>query len=134
MQKIVLTPIIGSQLSELWAKLLVDRDYRIFNKEFGLDEALRYAVGQPMGALSSWAMLALTHHMLVQFAYFRSVNKPLTIHRGIGGSKGWKPFQGYSILGDDVVINDRRVAPQYVRLMREIGVGIGFAQEVFGFL
>lgn len=27
---------------------------------------VRYAVGQPMGALSSWAMLALTHHFIVQ--------------------------------------------------------------------
>lgn len=31
-------------------------------------EAVRYAVGQPMGALSSWAMLAITHHFLVQYA------------------------------------------------------------------
>jgi hypothetical protein len=27
----------------------------------------RYAVGQPMGALSSWAMLAITHHMIMQY-------------------------------------------------------------------
>lgn len=27
-----------------------------------------YSVGQPMGALSSWAMLALTHHLIVQYA------------------------------------------------------------------
>jgi hypothetical protein len=33
-----------------------------------LPEAVRYEVGQPMGALSSWAMLALTHHFIVQFA------------------------------------------------------------------
>lgn len=29
---------------------------------------VRYAVGQPMGALSSWAMLALTHHLIVAMA------------------------------------------------------------------
>lgn len=31
-------------------------------------KSLRYAVGQPMGALSSWAMLAFTHHAIVQWA------------------------------------------------------------------
>ena len=30
-----------------------------------LPRSVRYAVGQPMGALSSWAMLALTHHFIV---------------------------------------------------------------------
>jgi hypothetical protein len=27
---------------------------------------VNYAVGQPMGAYSSWAMLALTHHLILQ--------------------------------------------------------------------
>jgi len=30
------------------------------------EEELKYAVGQPMGALSSFNMLALTHHLIVQ--------------------------------------------------------------------
>jgi hypothetical protein len=34
--------------------------------------ALRYSVGQPMGALSSFNMLAVTHHLLVQLAYLRT--------------------------------------------------------------
>lgn len=29
---------------------------------------LYYGAGQPMGALTSWAMLAVTHHMIVQLA------------------------------------------------------------------
>jgi hypothetical protein len=28
--------------------------------------SVRYAAGQPMGALSSWGMLALTHHIVIQ--------------------------------------------------------------------
>jgi hypothetical protein len=28
--------------------------------------SIKYSVGQPMGALSSWAMLAITHHMIMQ--------------------------------------------------------------------
>jgi hypothetical protein len=40
----------------------------------GVDgKPLKYAVGQPMGALSSFNMLAVTHHFLVQLAYQRTL-------------------------------------------------------------
>jgi hypothetical protein len=56
--------------------MLVDRDYYL-KEEVGCQEGAkefihrpyRYAVGQPMGALSSWAMLAVTHHLILQLAY-----------------------------------------------------------------
>lgn len=73
-QRALLEPLLGSDLASTWVRLLVERDYRLSRAGFKT-ELLRYAVGQPMGALSSWAMLALTHHALVQFAYFRSVGK-----------------------------------------------------------
>jgi len=44
---------------------------------------IRYAVGQPIGALSSWAMLAFTHHIIVQVAAYRSV------------WKGWFPLYAF---------------------------------------
>jgi hypothetical protein len=59
--------------------LLVGRSYYLsYSKEekeiYGTDGiALRYAVGQPMGALSSFNMLAVTHHFLVQLAYQRTL-------------------------------------------------------------
>jgi hypothetical protein len=59
--------------------LLVGRSYYLsYSKEekesLGSDGiALRYAVGQPMGALSSFNMLAVTHHFLVQLAYQRTL-------------------------------------------------------------
>jgi hypothetical protein len=31
-------------------------------------KGIRYGTGQPMGALSSWAGLAITHHFIVQLA------------------------------------------------------------------
>lgn len=41
--------------------------------EFGVPEgALTYSVGQPMGALSSWAMLAITHHMVMQYCSMKA--------------------------------------------------------------
>jgi hypothetical protein len=58
--------------------LLIERDYNL-KLEKGEDPKgaksinLRYSVGQPMGALSSFNMLAVTHHFLVQLAYQRSL-------------------------------------------------------------
>lgn len=127
-QRALLEPLLGSDLASTWVRLLVERDYRLSRAGFKT-ELLRYAVGQPMGALSSWAMLALTHHALVQFAYFRSVGKR-SDRAWASPSKGWILFTDYAVLGDDIVIADRRVARQYVRLMREIGVGIGFEKSL----
>lgn len=77
---------------------------------------LRYAVGQPMGALSSWAMLALTHHFIVQFAAYRA------------GFKFW--FNDYGILGDDIVLGNTKVAKEYLYIMRVLGVGIGLHKSL----
>jgi hypothetical protein len=60
--------------AQLWADLLVKRAYRVvyppasergFDLPDDLPSEVIYSVGQPMGALSSWAMLALTHHAIV---------------------------------------------------------------------
>lgn len=48
----ILKPILGQELAEAWRTLLVDRDYYLSNKTYG-NHIVRYAVGQPMGALSS---------------------------------------------------------------------------------
>jgi len=61
--------LIDREYAVQWAFLLVGRGYMAStNKYGGIHEVLKYAVGQPMGALSSWASLALTHHFLVQAA------------------------------------------------------------------
>jgi len=63
-QKIVLQPVLGIHGAETWGRILTNRDYWLAETASNL----RYAVGQPMGAYSSWVMLALTHHALVQWA------------------------------------------------------------------
>jgi len=45
-------------------------EHHKFDKFYG--SRVLYAVGQPMGALSSWAMLALTHHIMVAVAANRA--------------------------------------------------------------
>jgi hypothetical protein len=69
-----------------------------------------------MGAYSSWAMLALTHHAIVQFAAWRV------------GHRSW--FTWYAVLGDDIVICDREVAAEYVAIMDSLGVKIGFHKSI----
>lgn len=103
-----------------WRAVLCDRWYWLpasYTKTYGKAvQAVKYAVGQPMGALSSWAMLAMTHHALVQYAAFRA------------GHREW--FTEYAVLGDDVVIASREVADRYREIMKEIGVEIGFNKSI----
>lgn len=105
---------------QLWAELLVGRSYqtpvKIRKLGMRIPESVDYAVGQPMGALSSWAMLALTHHFVVQFAAHKA------------GKRLW--FSLYLVLGDDIVIFDKEVAKHYLSIMKDLGVGINLVKSV----
>lgn len=120
-QKVLLSPFLTSWGAEVWASLLIGRSYyfpgiRKDNKK-GLPEMegrdLYYGRGQPMGALSSWAMLAFTHHAIVQFAAARSIYKDRL---------EW--FNDYAVLGDDIVIGDKKVGAAYLEIMSLLGVDI----------
>lgn len=54
-------------------------------------------------------MLALTHHAIIQFAAFKAKGG------SIGDRLVW--FSNYCILGDDIIIGDRRVADYYFYFM-----------------
>jgi hypothetical protein len=60
--QVALLDYIFPSLGKIWAKVLTGREYTVPKTR----QTVKYAVGQPMGALSSWAMLALTHHFIVQ--------------------------------------------------------------------
>lgn len=69
-----------------------------------------------MGALSSWAMLALTHHVIVRVAANRV---------------GLNHFTHYALLGDDIVIANRMVAISYHTIMTEtLGVDINLSKSL----
>jgi hypothetical protein len=74
-----------------------------------------------MGALSSWAMLALTHHFIVQWAHWRVCQR-------IAVPYTW--CSDYAVLGDDVVIVGRALSDEYQLIMKELGVGIGLHKSV----
>jgi hypothetical protein len=115
-QKNLWSYIIGHELASAWRNLLVGRVYRLHTNDSYSD--LRYAVGQPMGALSSWASLALIHHFLVQAAAWRA------------GYPKWKLYRNYAILGDDVVIGDRKVVLQYLEILSSLGVECGLHKSL----
>jgi hypothetical protein len=116
LQEEVLSVLFGEKLASAWSHLLIDRTYylRSAPEEF---EGYSYAVGQPMGAYSSWAMLALTHHLLVQAAAKR-----------VYPTVKW--FENYELLGDDVVIFDKEVAERYLDVMSCTGVDINLSKSV----
>lgn len=114
-----LTKVEG--FGKAWADLLVKRgwylpttyakDERFEDTKLPFGEFLYYGCGQPMGALSSWGMLALTHHLLVQFAAKR-------VH-----ARGLAPwYDNYEVLGDDIVIFDSIVTAEYQVIMNALGV------------
>lgn len=107
-------------LGSSWQKILTERDYILPRRaQKGRGASVRYAVGQPMGAYSSWAMLALTHHAIVQFAARKSC---------VVKANDW--FEGYAVLGDDIVIWDDRVAKAYLAVMLELGVEISGSKSL----
>jgi len=118
LQVAILTPLIGELGAQCWKTLLIGRTYKLETPQYS--EELSYAVGQPMGALSSWAMLAVTHHFIVQMAY-RSC-------RTILSAKDW--YSNYELLGDDIVIFDKDVAESYLNLMKGFGVDINQSKSV----
>jgi hypothetical protein len=138
LQKALLSPILTSWGAEAWGCLLVGRPYVICHKDAGLHPdasreaqgktlsgdlwSVTYGAGQPMGAYSSWAMLAFVHHAIVQWAALRAgVVSP--------GNGYW--FQDYAVLGDDVVIGNSKVATEYQYLMGAIDVPIGDHKSVY---
>jgi hypothetical protein len=104
LQEQVLSSFLGDKVSSSWRKLIsLPFDYK--------GVTINYAVGQPMGAYSSWAVMALTHHMIVQ-------------------ASTATPHKGYAILGDDVVINGTAVAETYKTIMKGLGVEISIQKTL----
>lgn len=77
---------------------------------------VRFATGQPLGLLSSWPLFALCHHFIVWYC----ANK---VYPG-------RRFLSYALLGDDIVIGDKRVAEQYLSVMDLLGVAISKAKSL----
>jgi hypothetical protein len=108
-QEILLSFVFNPEIASVWRKVLTQRSYAY------KDEMVSWAVGQPLGMLSSWAAFSLTHHCFIEFAAAR---------------KGIKSFRDYAVLGDDVVIWNEMVAQEYADLCKEIGLTINLAKSL----
>lgn len=104
-------------MGDLWKDML-DIEW-LYHPDRFTDEYIRYAVGQPMGAYSSWAMLALSHHVVVRVAALRAKAKLHAVN--------------YAVLGDDIVINNDKVAEQYLLIMRDLGLEISTGKSIISY-
>lgn len=96
----------NEDLSRNWLYLLIERDYAL---PHDFKQSIRYSVGQPMGAYSSWGAFTLSHHLVVAWAaHLCQVSN----------------FRNYILLGDDIVIKDDRIAKKYISIMHKLGVSI----------
>jgi len=85
---------------------IVDREYSTVNTKLNNGQNIRYSVGQGMGLFTSWPMMAITHHYIVN---------------GICGI----PFDSYSLVGDDLIVkNYTKEYNQYLRVMKSIGLEV----------
>jgi hypothetical protein len=115
--KVLLESIIGPEFYEHWENLLVGLPYWApgANARLAGEHYVRYTRGQPMGALSSWASLAMLHHLLVQFAAYQTYRFPC---------------YRYVILGDDISIGDELVAARYEVICGKLGILLSGAKSV----
>jgi len=117
----ILSGITGKDIAESWLNIMTKRNFFFNSKiaeKLGVSPGpYQYAVGQPMGALSSWAGLAVTHHWIVQYASYLV-------------TKTHKWNTNYEILGDDLVIFDTALAEQYLQIMSDLGCEINLHKSI----
>lgn len=113
LQEIVIEAIFGSEIKDCWKKVICNRDFVTPDGK----HSVKFAVGQPLGALSSWAAFAVTHHFHIQTAARLSGHK--------------LPFKEYRIIGDDISIHgDAAVAMQYIAMMQDLNVPFSTEKSV----
>lgn len=97
----ILEVVYDKGFQEAWSYLMVGQEFH------WKDSTIKYSTGQPMGLYSSWALLALAHHAIVQYSALKL---------------GFKEFKDYRILGDDIVIRNDLVAHRYAETLKSLGV------------
>lgn len=106
LQKRIISRIFGQKKANAWHWVLTALSFTC--KTDKSVKQVRYAVGQPMGAHSSWPAMALTHHFIVRIAAIRAGKTAR--------------FSDYFLLGDDLVIANDLVAQAYKELISKLGM------------
>jgi hypothetical protein len=105
----IVSSLLGSEKASAWYNIMVG--YGFDNDESS--DSIFYKTGQPMGAYSSWAMMSLTHHLIVHTAAKRSAS-PLK----------------YVLLGDDIVIVGDSLAAEYRKIVESLGMEINLQKTL----
>lgn len=117
-QTAILNSLFG--IGKEWSTILVERDFIISTNNYNIPlQSLKYSVGQPMGALSSWDMLNLMHHLMIQFIACQLRKSTID---------SW--YDQYVILGDDLVLFDKDIADYYLFFCKELGVTINLSKSI----
>lgn len=114
----MLVGLFGDDLAEVWYILMNQTSFRSPERLTSPMKArvYRFTRGQPLGFYSSWPLFTLTHHMIVWLAAW--------------DVQPTKKFHDYAILGDDIVIANRKVAERYKEIMTKIGGVINFDKSL----
>nr|UJQ92531.1 MAG: putative RNA-dependent RNA polymerase [Mitoviridae sp.] len=111
LQQRILTYLFrSSSMSFAWASVLTGRTFLTCNGDY-----IQYLTGQPMGARSSFPMLALTHHVIITIAAMRA---------------GQTVYTDWAVLGDDSAMLGQDVAIKYQELMNALGVPINLTKSI----
>jgi hypothetical protein len=98
--KAILSPLMGTYVTDKWIQLLIDKTFKLSGIDSDPSDTspkgtTRYTRGQPMGALSSWGLMNLGHHIINQYSCFISIIRDLQTHRH--HSKYFKYIEGIDI-------------------------------------
>jgi len=99
----------GVEYSAAWKRIMVDYPFSVSPRN-----SVSYAVGNPMGAQSSWSSFTVAHHFVMYWCC-----RELKI--------SWETAK-YVILGDDVLIGDSNLAACYRTKLDLIGVQVSLAK------
>jgi hypothetical protein len=106
LEEAVVEAAYGTQISRLWKQIISNRNFSHPKGD------VRYAVGNPMGILSSWPVSTLTHHCVKQWCAYK-----LNIHN-----------YKYLILGDDTLDSRKDVYDLYTQTIKQLGVSISLSK------
>ncbi|KAF3619963.1 putative NADH-ubiquinone oxidoreductase chain 4L-like [Capsicum annuum] len=79
---------------------------------------IAFLTGQPLGYYGSWSLFSLSHHYIVWVAAKYAHRTRTT------------PFPDYTLLGDDILITDKKMAEQYKKLLERLGVTISESKSI----
>lgn len=110
---------LGSNLDHEALKAYMKANAQMFRAFRDLPDSVNYTRGQPMGAYSSFPLLALLHHCLIRWAADRV---------------GLEDYREYRVLGDDSVMFDRgtKIGNSYLTLCENLGIPISRAKSFSG--